>query len=97
MASTSGAHAEAAREFGPIAASLRAAGQKPRARAFDAMIAAIALSRDLPIYTFNPRDFAATGADLVDLGEEAERPPPDPRRHPDSVVQAPPPSVLRPG
>ena len=68
--------AEAARAFGPIAASLRAAGQKSRARAFDAMIAAIAASQGLPIYTFYPRDFAATGAELVDLGEEAENPTP---------------------
>lgn len=68
--------AEAAREFGPIAASLRAAGHKPRARAFDAMIAAIAVSQDLPIYTFNPRDFTATGAELVDLGEAARPPTP---------------------
>ncbi len=66
--------AEAARAFGTIAASLRAAGQKSRARAFDAMIAAIAVSQALPIYTFNPKDFAATGAELVDLGEEAEHP-----------------------
>ena len=65
--------AEAARTFGPIAASLRAAGQKSRARAFDAMIAAIAVSQALPIYTFNPKDFAATGAELVDLGDAAEQ------------------------
>lgn len=65
--------AHAARAFGPIAASLRAVGQKPRARAFDAMIAAIAVSQALPIYTFNAKDFAATGAELVDLGEGAER------------------------
>ena len=31
------------------------------------MIAAIAVSQALPIYTFNPKDFAATGAALVDL------------------------------
>ena len=65
--------AEAARTFGPIAASLRAAGQKSRARAFDAMIAAIAVSQALPICTFNPKDFAATGAELVDLGDAAEQ------------------------
>lgn len=40
--------AEAARAFGPIAASLRAAGRKPRARAVDAMIAAITVSQALP-------------------------------------------------
>lgn len=68
--------APAARAFGSIAASLRAAGQKPQARAFDAMIAAIAVSRALPIYSFNPKDFAETGAELVDLGGESEHPIP---------------------
>ena len=65
--------AEAARTFGPIAASLGASGQKSRARASDAMIAAIAVSQALPICTFNPKDFAATGAELVDLGDAAEQ------------------------
>lgn len=64
--------AEAAREFGPIAASLRTAGQRPKARAFDALIAAIATSEGLPVYTFNPDDFAATGVELVDLGKAPE-------------------------
>lgn len=50
--------AAAARAFGRVAASLRRAGRKPAARAYDAMIAAIALSRQLPIYTCNPDDFA---------------------------------------
>jgi hypothetical protein len=68
--------AEAARAFGPIAASLRAAGRKSPARAFDAMIAAIAVSKALPIYTFTPTDFAATGAEVVDLGEETDDPTP---------------------
>lgn len=49
--------AEAARAFGRIAASLRRAGRKPAARAYDAMIAAIAVSNDLPLYTCNPQDF----------------------------------------
>jgi predicted nucleic acid-binding protein len=40
------------------------------------MIAAIAVSQALPIYTFNPKDFAATGAELVELGEAAEHPTP---------------------
>ena len=48
----------AARSFGRVAASLRRAGRKPAARAFDAMIAATALSRNLPVYTCNPGDFA---------------------------------------
>jgi tRNA(fMet)-specific endonuclease VapC len=49
--------ASAARAFGGVAASLRRSGRKPAARAFDALIAAIAISNDLPLYTCNPRDF----------------------------------------
>ena len=43
--------AAAARTFGRVAAALRGAGRKPMARAFDAMIAATAMSRGLPLYT----------------------------------------------
>jgi tRNA(fMet)-specific endonuclease VapC len=49
--------AHAARAFGRVAASLRRAGRKPAARTFDAMIAAIAVANDLPVYTCNPTDF----------------------------------------
>ncbi|HWI05093.1 MAG TPA: type II toxin-antitoxin system VapC family toxin [Acidimicrobiales bacterium] len=49
--------AQAARAFGAVAASLRASGRKSAARAFDAMIAATALAKGLPVYTCNPRDF----------------------------------------
>ncbi len=49
--------AQAARSFGAVAASLRGAGRKAKARAFDAMIAAIAMANDLPVYTCNRRDF----------------------------------------
>ncbi|MEJ7795812.1 MAG: type II toxin-antitoxin system VapC family toxin [Nocardioides sp.] len=49
--------AAAARAFGGVAASLRAAGRKPTARAYDALIAATAIAWDLPVYTCNPRDF----------------------------------------
>lgn len=49
--------AAAARAFGQVAASLRRQGRKTSARAYDAMIAAIALSRDLPVHTCNPGDF----------------------------------------
>jgi tRNA(fMet)-specific endonuclease VapC len=49
--------AAAARAFGRVAVSLRRAGRKPAARAYDAMIAATALANDLPIYTANPDDF----------------------------------------
>jgi len=49
--------ADAARAFGQVAASLRRRGRKTSARAYDAMIAAIAIANDLPLYTCNPRDF----------------------------------------
>lgn len=49
--------ATAARAFGRVAASLRRAGRKPAARAYDAMIAATAIANDLPVYTCNPGDF----------------------------------------
>jgi predicted nucleic acid-binding protein len=47
----------AARAFGRVAAALRHAGRKPQARAYDAMIAAVALARGLPVHTSNPADF----------------------------------------
>lgn len=40
-----------------MAASLRQAGRKVTARAYDAMIAATALANGLPLYTCNPNDF----------------------------------------
>jgi len=49
--------AAAARSFGQVAASLRRAGRKATARAYDAMIAAVCLANDLPIHTCNPDDF----------------------------------------
>ena len=49
--------AAAARCFGGVAASLRASGRKTAARAYDALIAAVALANDLPVYTVNPTDF----------------------------------------
>jgi len=50
--------AAAARAFGRVAASLRRGRRKPAARAYDAMIAAVAVANDLPLYTCNPDDFA---------------------------------------
>ena len=47
----------AARAFGQVAASLRQAGRKTTARSYDAMIAAVALAHQLPLYTANPGDF----------------------------------------
>lgn len=55
--------AAAARAFGSVAASLRAVGRKPAARAYDALIAAVAIGHGLPLYTVNPDDFR----DLIGL------------------------------
>lgn len=57
--------AAAARAFGRVAASLRRAGRKPQARSYDAMIAAVALARGLPLHTSNPVDFA--GIDGIEV------------------------------
>jgi tRNA(fMet)-specific endonuclease VapC len=57
--------AAAGRTFGTVAAALRAAGRKPAARAYDALIAATAIAHQLPLYTCNPADFA--GIDRLDV------------------------------
>ena len=58
--------ASAARAFGQVAASLRRSGRKTTARSYDAMIAAIAIANELPLYTCNPADFAGiAGLDVV--------------------------------
>jgi tRNA(fMet)-specific endonuclease VapC len=49
--------AAAARAFARVSLSLRSAGRKTAARGYDAVIAAIAVSLDLPLYTCNPEDF----------------------------------------
>jgi hypothetical protein len=69
--------AAAARAFGRVASALRRSGRKPAARAFDALIAATALSVDLPVYTCNPKDF--TGIDglvVVELTHPTGEPAP---------------------
>lgn len=57
--------AASARAFGTVAASLRASGRKPAARAYDALIAATAIAHGLPLFTSNPSDFS--GIDRLDL------------------------------
>lgn len=58
---------EAARAYGRVYAAVVSAGRKARgARAVDLMIAAIACSVGLPLYTRNPSDFAAL-EDLVEV------------------------------
>lgn len=65
----------AARAFGQVAADLRRAGRKPAARAFDALIAATAVSNALPLYTANPDDFAAiAGLTVVAIPQPDRRP-----------------------
>jgi tRNA(fMet)-specific endonuclease VapC len=60
--------AAAARSFGQVAASLRRAGRKPTARAYDAMIAAVCIANDLPVHTCNPEDFRGIdGLVVVDV------------------------------
>lgn len=48
---------EAARAFGQVSAAVLAAGRKPRRRTPDLMIASIAITNRLPLYTINPDDF----------------------------------------
>jgi predicted nucleic acid-binding protein len=60
--------ADAARAFGGIAAAMRRRGPKTSARAFDAMIAAVAIANGLPLYTCNPRDFRdIDGLEVVEV------------------------------
>jgi tRNA(fMet)-specific endonuclease VapC len=49
--------ADCARAFGGVAATLRASGRKPAARARDALIAASAIAHGVALYTCNPDDF----------------------------------------
>lgn len=66
--------APAARAFGAVAASLRRAGRKPAARAYDALIAATAVAEGLPLLTCNPGDFAGIdGLDVVALDHPDRR------------------------
>lgn len=60
--------ASAARAFGRVAAELRGRGSKSKARSFDAMIAATALARGLPLYTANAKDVAGIrGLEVVSI------------------------------
>lgn len=56
----------AAKAYGHVVGSLRAAGRKPASRTTDALIAAVALANGLALYTCNPGDFAfIDGLDVV--------------------------------
>lgn len=53
-----------ARMYGTVAATVAAGGRRPKARAFDLVIAATAAAHDAVLYTRNPKDFAGL-EDLV--------------------------------
>lgn len=60
--------AAAARAFGRVASELRSAGRKTRARAYDALIASVAVSQALPLYTADADDFRGISElDLVEI------------------------------
>lgn len=72
--------AAAARAFGRVAASLHRAGRKTGARSYDAMIAAVALANDLPLFTCNPADFKhIDGLDLKSVPHPDKTPAHEPR------------------
>jgi len=48
----------AADAYGELVALVRSTGRSPRPRRFDLLIAAVAASQSLPLYTLNPTDFA---------------------------------------
>ena len=60
---------------GAAEASLRRSGRKANARAYDAMIAAIALANGLPLYTCNPDDFAGIDGLVVVVVSHPDRAP----------------------
>lgn len=49
---------DCARVYGYVSAAVLAAGRTPRRRVADLMIASVAISNRMPLYTTNPRDFA---------------------------------------
>ena len=49
--------AAAVRAFGQVAADLRDVGRTTKTLACKALIAAIAIAEQVPLYTVNPRDF----------------------------------------
>lgn len=59
--------AVAARHYGHLVSLAIAAGQNPRPRRLDLMIAATAVANGMPLYTRNERDFRALGTAVTVL------------------------------
>lgn len=60
--------AAAARAFARIRLGLATAGKKLKPRAFDALIASVALAAELPLFTANTQDVpSVAGLDVVEL------------------------------
>lgn len=57
--------AAAARHYGHLVSLAVAAGQSPRPRRLDLMIAATAVANGLPLYTRSARDFRAVAASMM--------------------------------
>lgn len=57
--------AESARRFAHLAGLVVASGRNPRPRRLDLMIAAVASTNGLPLYTRNPDDFTGTASILT--------------------------------
>lgn len=62
---------DAARFYGQICAAVRAACRGPRGRVADLMIAAIAASYDLPLFTAHPGDFTGSAGFVEVVGIQA--------------------------
>ena len=58
----------AADAYGELVALVVSNGRSPRPRRFDLLIAATAVSQSLPLYTFNPDDFAGLESMVTIVG-----------------------------
>jgi len=58
----------AADAYGELAALVLSIGRNPRPRRFDLLIAAVAASQSLPLYTLNPADFTGLESALTIVG-----------------------------
>lgn len=58
---------DAARTYGQVDALIRVAGRKPRGRFADLLIAATAISQDLPLLTRNPKDLVGLESILTSV------------------------------